>query len=183
MVEGSLERSGNRVRVNAQLIDAATDTHLWAERFDREINDLFELQSEIAGRIAVTLNLELVVAEANRPVEHPDALDYIFRGREFFSGRPPTRENLQKRSIVRAGARARSTIRRGENLSRWRVGEPRQRRIYPSPAVDLARAEKLIDEALAGGTRISWAHYVKGTVLRTKGDVTMRFPSSKQHLH
>ena len=52
--------SGNRVRVNAQLIDAETDTHLWGERFDREITDLFELQSEIAGRIAFTLNLELI---------------------------------------------------------------------------------------------------------------------------
>jgi hypothetical protein len=93
VAEGSLERSGNRVRVNAQLIDAETDTHLWAERFDREITDLFELQSEITGRIAFTLNLELVATEANRPVEHPDALDYVFRGREFFFGRPPSREN------------------------------------------------------------------------------------------
>jgi adenylate cyclase len=91
VVEGSLERSAHRVRVNAQLIEAATDTHLWAERFSRKITDLFELQSEITGRIAFTLNLELVAAEANRPVEHPDALDYVFRGREFFFGRPPSR--------------------------------------------------------------------------------------------
>ena len=150
------KRSGNRVRVNAQLIDAATDTHLWAERFDREINDLFELQSEIAGRIAVTLNLELVVAEANRPVGHPDALDYVFRGREFFSGRPPTRENLQNaislyEQALRLDPRSAEakTFLAGALVNRVNDG------FTPSPAVDLARAEKLIDEALAAGTRVS----------------------------
>ena len=81
VLEGSVRRSGNRVRVNAQLIDAETDAHLWAERFDRDIGDLFALQDEITSRIAVALNLELVAAEAARPTEHPDVLDYILRGR------------------------------------------------------------------------------------------------------
>ena len=81
VLEGSVQRSGNQVRVNAQLIDAETDAHLWAERFDRDIGDLFALQNEITSRIAIALNLELIGAEAARPTEHPDALDYIFRGR------------------------------------------------------------------------------------------------------
>ena len=81
VLEGSVRRSGNQVRVNAQLIDAETDAHLWAERFDRDTGDLFALQNEITGRIAIALNLELVGAEAARPTEHPDALDYILRGR------------------------------------------------------------------------------------------------------
>lgn len=170
VVEGSLERSGNRVRVNAQLIDADTDTHLWADRFDREITDLFELQSEITGRIAFTLTLKLVAAEANRPVEHPDALDYVFRGREYFFGRPPTPENLQNAiSLYEHALRLdpqsteAKTYLAGALVNRVNFGFTR------SPAVDLARAEKLIDEALAGETRIPWAHYVKGTVLRNQG--------------
>jgi len=169
VVEGSLERSANRVRVNAQLIDAATDTHLWAEHFDREITDLFELQSEITGRIAFALNLELVAAEANRPVEHPDALDYIFRGREFFFGRPPSPENLQNAiSLYEQALRLdpqsaeAKTYLAGALVNRVNFG------FTASPAVDLARAEKLIDEALAAGTKIPWAHYVKGTVLRNQ---------------
>jgi adenylate cyclase len=81
VLEGSVRRSGNQVRVNAQLIDAETDAHLWAERFDRDTSDLFALQDEITSRIAVTLNLELVRAEAGRTTEHPEALDYILRGR------------------------------------------------------------------------------------------------------
>ena len=66
VLEGSVRRSGNRVRVNAQLIDAETDAHLWAERFDSDAGDLFALQDEITSRIAIALNLELVTAEAGR---------------------------------------------------------------------------------------------------------------------
>src|SRR5713101_5973589 len=81
VLEGSVRRSGNQVRINAQLVDAATDAHLWAERFDRDMGDLFVLQNEITGRIAVALNVELIGAEAARPTDNPDALDYILRGR------------------------------------------------------------------------------------------------------
>jgi adenylate cyclase len=81
VLEGSVRRSGNQVRVSVQLIDAETDAHLWAERFDRDTLDLFALQDEVTSRIAVALNLELIGAEATRPTEHRDALDYILRGR------------------------------------------------------------------------------------------------------
>jgi TolB-like protein len=70
----------NQIRVNAQLIDAETDAHLWAERFDRDTGDLFALQNEITSRIAVALNVEVLAAEVARATEeNPDALDYILR--------------------------------------------------------------------------------------------------------
>src|SRR5712671_3959881 len=81
VLEGSVQRSGNQVRINTQLVDAETGAHLWAERFDRDAGDLFALQNEITGRIANALNLELVGLEAARPADHPEALDHIFRGR------------------------------------------------------------------------------------------------------
>jgi adenylate cyclase len=81
VLEGSVRRSGNQVRVNAQLIEAATNTHLWAERFDHDVGDLFAIQSEITGRIANTLGGELISAETARPAERPDALDSVLRGR------------------------------------------------------------------------------------------------------
>ena len=169
VLEGSVRRSGNQVRVNAQLIDAETDAHLWAERFDHQITDLFELQSEITGRIAYTLNLELIAAEAKRPVEYPDARDYVFRGRDFFA-RPPTRENVlnaiscyeQALGLDPESAEAKTYL-AGALVNYVNFG------FTSSPVVDLARAEMLIDEALAAGTKIPWAHYVKGTVLRRKG--------------
>jgi TolB-like protein len=57
VLEGSVRRSGNRVRVNAQLIDAERDAHLWADRFDGETSDLFALQDEITSRIANALRV------------------------------------------------------------------------------------------------------------------------------
>jgi TolB-like protein len=88
VLERSVRRSGNLVRVNAQLIDAETNTHLWTERFTGDTSDLFALQDEITRRIAVALNLELWRVEAARPTQHPDAMDYVFRGRAVLFGRP-----------------------------------------------------------------------------------------------
>jgi adenylate cyclase len=96
VLEGSVRRMGTQIRINAQLIDAEADTHLWAERFDGDTSDLFALQDEITTRIAVALNLELIGAEAARPIEHPDALDYILRARAT-TAKPPTRENRAER--------------------------------------------------------------------------------------
>jgi TolB-like protein len=92
VLEGSVQRSGKQIRVNAQLIDAESEAHLWAERFDRDGSDLFALQDEITQRVAVTLNIELVGAEAARPTGHPEALDYILRGRAA-TMTPASREN------------------------------------------------------------------------------------------
>src|SRR5215813_12669648 len=92
VLEGSVRRSGNQVRVSAQLIDAATDAYLWAERLDSDTADLFALQSEITSRIANALGVELIAAEAAGASQHPDALDYILWGRAEWN-KGPTRDN------------------------------------------------------------------------------------------
>jgi TolB-like protein/class 3 adenylate cyclase len=94
VLEGSVRLSGNRVRVNAQLIDAETEAHLWAERFDGTTTDLFALQDEITRRIAVALNLELIGAEVARRAGDPQALDYILRGRNSVELKPPSPDNF-----------------------------------------------------------------------------------------
>jgi TolB-like protein/class 3 adenylate cyclase len=83
VLEGSLQRDGNRLRVNVQLVDAETGNHLWAERFDKPIADLFDMQDEIVSRLANTLNTQLIEAEARRAERtlHPDAMDLYFQGR------------------------------------------------------------------------------------------------------
>ena len=80
-LEGSVQRSGNRLRVDTELIDTENDTQLWAARFDRAADDLFALQDEIASQLANTLGMELIAAEAARTTERPDVLGYILRGR------------------------------------------------------------------------------------------------------
>ena len=64
VLEGSVQRSGNRMRVNVQLIDAESDNHVWAERFDKPIADLFDMQDEIVARLARQLDSALIVAES-----------------------------------------------------------------------------------------------------------------------
>src|SRR4029077_21112789 len=95
VLEGSIRRSGNQIGVNAQLIDAATNAHLWAERFDNDIGDLFAIQNEITSRIANTLDWELIGAETVHPTDRPDALDYLLRGRAV-QGTGNVRENVEK---------------------------------------------------------------------------------------
>jgi adenylate cyclase len=82
VVEGSVQRDHNRVRVNAQLIDAASGAHLWAERFEEDVADLFKLQDQVVGRLGNTLGFELVRAEANKSARsaNPDAIDLTMRG-------------------------------------------------------------------------------------------------------
>ena len=82
MLEGSVQRGGNRLRVNVQLIDAETGNHLWAERFDKPVADLFDMQDEIAAHLARQLDTALIAAEARRAAQSPlpDSTDLYFQG-------------------------------------------------------------------------------------------------------
>jgi adenylate cyclase len=82
VLEGSVQRDGNRVRVNAQLIDGETGAHLWADRFEEDLADVFKLQDQVVARLANTLGSELVNAEAEKSTHsgNPDAIDLTMRG-------------------------------------------------------------------------------------------------------
>ncbi|MET3221760.1 TolB-like protein/class 3 adenylate cyclase [Bradyrhizobium diazoefficiens] len=82
VLEGSVQRSGDRFRVNVQLVDTETGSHLWADRFDKPLADLFEMQDEIVSRLANALNAQLIAAEARRAERslQPSALDFYFQG-------------------------------------------------------------------------------------------------------
>jgi adenylate cyclase len=88
VLEGSVRKSGNRVRVTAQLIDAATAGHLWAERFDRELTDIFAVQDDVTSRIVAALAITLSAGERRSiAAEHADnqeAYDCFLRGRELW---------------------------------------------------------------------------------------------------
>jgi TolB-like protein/Flp pilus assembly protein TadD len=86
-LEGSVQRVGDRLRVNVQLIDAESGNHLWAERFDKPAADLLDIQDEIVSRLANALDRRLVEAEAQRASRspHPDAMDLYFQGRAYWN--------------------------------------------------------------------------------------------------
>jgi len=98
LVEGSVSRSANKVRITAQLIDARADKHLWAKSFERNSSDVLALQAELASAIAREINVRLTESEQSRlaiaPRVNPEGHDAYLRGRYFFNR--PTDENLQK---------------------------------------------------------------------------------------
>jgi TolB-like protein/DNA-binding winged helix-turn-helix (wHTH) protein len=166
VLEGSVQRSGSHVRVNAQLIDAETDALLWAEQFDRDAADLFALQDDITSQIAVALKFELIAGEAARPTGHPDALDFIFRGRATLA-KPPTRDSYAEAIRHFEGALAlgpgfvEAQIQLADSLSSRALDGMADR-----AADDVTRAEELIGQALAASPRSTFAHHVKGNLLR-----------------
>ncbi len=87
VLEGSIRRAGNRVRITAQLVEAATRTSVWAERYDRQLEDVFAIQEEIARSIAQALRITLTPQEektiARKPTENPQAYDFYLRGRSY----------------------------------------------------------------------------------------------------
>jgi len=168
LLEGSVRRSGKQVRVNAQLINAETDAHLWAERFDRDTDDLLVLQNEITSRIANALGVELIAAEAARSTDNLDALDYILRGRAALV-KPPSRDNYAQ--VIGLFERALALDPQSVEAQSWLAAVLSIRAVNgmtDSAATDLARAEKLVGQVLAASPRSPPTHLVKGLLLRAQ---------------
>ena len=176
VLEGSVRRSGNQLRVSAQLIDAATDAHLWAERFDHDAGDLFALQNEITTRLANALGIELVAAEASKPTDNPDAMDFILRGR--VAGRnPPSRGNFAEMigQFEHAVALDPRSVEAQSDLALALLGRELNG-MSDSAAADIERAEGLVNKALELSPRSPLAHLAKGFLLRAQNRVEEAIP-------
>src|SRR5215469_13134766 len=154
-LEGSVRRSGKQVRTNTQLIDTDTGANLWADRFDRDVGDLFTLQDEITSRIAFALDLELIAAEVTSPTDHPDALDYFLRGRAALS-KP---QSVDAQSWLAHALAGRKHF-----------------QMSLSPAADLDRAEVLVRQVLEASPRLPLAHLANGMLLHARGDPEQAIP-------
>jgi adenylate cyclase len=173
LLEGSVRRSGQQVRVNAQLVDAETGAHLWAERLDHDLGDLFRLQNEITGQIARALQFELTIADAGRLTEHPDVLDYILRGRAAWWKSAYGTNYAEALGLFE---RALALDPRAVEAQIWLALMLINRVLdfvhgyfhYDASDVDLQRADELVARALAVSPNSAWAHYVKGQVLRAQ---------------
>jgi adenylate cyclase len=168
LLEGSVRRSDKQVRINAQLIGAETDAHLWAERFDRDTDDLLLLQNEITSRIANALGVELIGAEAARPTDSPDALDYILRGRAAMA-RPRSSDTYAEiiGLFEHALALDPGSVEAQSRLATSLVG-----RVLDigssSEDADIKRAGELAAEAVAASPRSALAHFANADVLRVQ---------------
>jgi TolB-like protein/class 3 adenylate cyclase/Tfp pilus assembly protein PilF len=165
ILEGSIQKGSNRMRVNVQLIDGVTGNHLWADRFDKPLADLFDMQDEIVSQLANQLRPELIAVEAQRAElePNPDSMDYYFRGVAAFNkGRL---DNLtQARKLFEKAVELDPT-----NIDAL-VGAARVDVLFGSVYVTderrerLSAAEALLLKGLAIQPRNYWAHLWLGYV-------------------
>jgi TolB-like protein/class 3 adenylate cyclase/Tfp pilus assembly protein PilF len=166
VLEGAVQRGGDRMRVNAQLIDAATGIHLWAERFDKPLTELFDMQDEIVARLAGQLDTQLITAEARRAerAPNPDSMDLYFQGMAW-RAKGFTPEFLSRASsyFERALALDSGNI---EALV-WKANLDTQKAsLYPTDdrAAQLAAAEAALTKALSLAPEHAFAHVALGFV-------------------
>ena len=172
VLEGSVRRVGETITVNAQLISTETGAHVWADRFDGERSKLGELQVEVVSRLARSLGVELVKAEALRAMRerpsNPDAVDLAMQA-DAKSNLPPSKANLNDAVTLSERALALDP----QNVDALTVlAETLVDRVLDrwsdDPAGDIARAEKTVDAALALQPENSWAHFAKGQIYFAK---------------
>jgi TolB-like protein/class 3 adenylate cyclase/Tfp pilus assembly protein PilF len=166
VLEGSMQRGGNRLRVNVQLVDAETGNHLWAERFDKAVADLFDMQDEIVSRLANTLNAELIAAEARRAERslHPDAMDLVFQGRSWLNkGLTPDHMAQARSFFEKAIALDPENVEAMVGLAR--VDSTTGAAVMTDDwSARFAAAERTITKALSLAPNHARAHLVLGTV-------------------
>ncbi len=173
LLEGSVQKGSDRIRVNAQLIDAQTGRHLWVERYDRDRADLLAVQDDITCRIALALDVALYEAESQRALrerpDNPDATDLIMRAWAIWNRKaaPPNVTEarqlfeealrIDSRSIAALVGLARMNI--VEVGHRWSTDRERQTKI----------AEEAVTRALVLDPRNATAHLTRGLVFRVQG--------------
>ncbi len=168
VLEGSVRRAGNRVRIVAQLIDAANDAHLWSDSYDRELEDIFAVQTDIAKRIVDAMNLDPeTCVECGGNTSDIKAYDYYLRGRQYFHQVTTrdlnfAREMFQKAIEIDPGfARAYAGLADTESIvAQW---------IDPAPE-RLEAADAASRKALELAPDLAEAHSARGYVLSARGD-------------
>ena len=167
VLEGSVQRSGDRMRVNVQLIDAETGAHLWAERFDKPVANLFDMQDEIVSRLANQLSTEIASVEARRAerTPNPDSLDFWFRGVDWIN------KGVNPESLTKARECFVSALDLDPDNVRALLGIVlvdaivTQMHSFDDRLERIARAEKLALRALFMAPRTALAHYCMGIIL------------------
>ncbi|TPJ40535.1 tetratricopeptide repeat protein [Mesorhizobium sp. B2-5-13] len=168
VLEGSVRKSGNRVRITAQLIDATSGGHLWAERFDRDLTDIFAVQDDVTQQIVGALSLNLTAGDRQRLApEYPrntEAYDYFLRGRELWH-RLTRETNVAARNLLQraieldpkfASAHAFLALTHGiDYLNRWGA----------SPPESMAQAEEAATRAVMLDGSDPWAHWALAIVM------------------
>jgi adenylate cyclase len=173
VLEGSLHRNENRVRVNALLIDTVTGATVWSDRFDGDWARSMQLEDEITGRLARRLDLELTEEESRRAQSerpnNPNAVDLTMRGWSVLN-QPFSREQLdQARDLFEQALRIDPGFPKALVGLAWALTVQVQYRWSTAPTEQLARADDTVTRVLSTFPDDAMAHFVKGDILRARG--------------
>ena len=168
VVEGGVRRSGDKVRVTAQLIEAETDALVWAEQFDGEVGELLALEDDIARRIAIALGIELIDIEAARPTVHLAAFDYILRGTAVMNAPKTRRTYAEAISLFDRALTLDPRAVEAQSLSGIFLAGRVMGDLTDTAAADLLHAKDLAARAVAAAPRSALAHMARGQVLRAQ---------------
>jgi len=174
LLEGSIRRAGSKVETNVQLIDAQSGGHVWADRFENDVSDLSRLQAAVTGRIAESLDIQLVKAEGRRALDehprNPDAVDLRLRAMALYINSITPEHTLAARQLLEQSVRLDpnsaeswgwlADLLVSDYLTRWNgVGKDQ-----------LDQAEEAVRKAVAIDPDLALAHYADGLILRARGE-------------
>lgn len=185
-IEGSVQSGGNRLRINVQLIDAKSGAHLWAERFDRERGELFDMQDAIVTHLARALGTELVTAEARRaersPAADPSALSLVFRGwAAYYRGYSPSNLAEAELCFERALVLAPSNVSALVGLAAAKLTMAATGTVHDGAAY-LAAAEAAAMKALSLSPNDARAHAVLGWIYMATNRPTLGIAEAERSL-
>ena len=175
VLEGSVRKSGNRVRVTGQLIDAGSGAHIWADRYDRDLTDIFAVQDELTHEIIAALKIKLSAAEkaliADSGTKNVSAHDFFLKGRELMFGSKRDRDIFEQ--FMSCFRRA---IELDPNYATAYAGLGMgysfdyQNHWSDAPEKSLDQAQRLVDEAIAKDDKDAFARFVAAVVATWKKD-------------
>jgi adenylate cyclase len=171
VLEGSVQKSGDRIRITAQLIDATTGNHLWAESYDREVKDLFDVQDEITRKVVTELGVKLTWGEMVRSMtqatDNYEALDYYMQADKLFS-RMEKEANARARELLMKAIELDPKFGRAIAFLGWTHLLDLAYRWVKNPAHSFKQAEELAKRALAIDDTVYLAHTLLSRIYNFK---------------
>jgi len=186
LVEGSVFRDGQRVRINAQLIDSRNGSLLWADSYDGSLDNIFELQGKITGRIVAALKAKIVTGTDGahtRQTSSNQAYDSFLMGRQHFYLYHNREENHKARELFEASLRYDPEFAMAYAMLAWTHVFEVMNGWSDDRQESLQQALQLAGQALGYDTELSLAYWVRGLAYRESGDYSKALVEAEQALH
>ena len=173
VLHGSVRRANDRIRINVQLVDTESDTQLWAERYDSDVQDIFTVQDQFAEKIVSALSLKLTQAEkqtlARQDTDNLDAYEKFLRGEEHFFQH--SRDgNLQARKLFEDAIELDDQFARAYAMLAWTHANDFQNGWSDAPEQSLQLGEQIANQALKLNNGLPIAYFVRGLMYRERGE-------------